>query len=112
MKNLKISLQEKHEILKKHGSLLNEQETTPPANKTIMDIQKLVGVTEDNIVGPLTIQAIKKKIDALPKPGNDPKPAEKVDDSKSKEGETTTTTTTVNPKDETPLENTNDRNFE
>lgn len=76
MKNLKISLQEKHEILKKHVSLLNEQQTNPPANKTIMDIQKLVGVDDDNIVGPLTIQAIKNKIAELPKPVTPPKPAE------------------------------------
>jgi hypothetical protein len=97
MKNLKISLQEKYEILKKHGSLLNEQPQTTPANKTIMDIQNLVGVTDDNIVGPLTIQAIKKKIEGLPKPVNDPKTAEKVDGSKPKDGETTTTSTTVKP---------------
>lgn len=59
MKPIKLSESEKQNILKLHGSnILVEQST----NKTIADIQTLVGTTPDNKLGPMTLAAIKTKL--------------------------------------------------
>jgi lysozyme family protein len=60
MKQNRVSQKEKERILQMYGSKYLNEETT--GNKTIQDIQKLVGVKDDNILGPQTLAAIQAKL--------------------------------------------------
>lgn len=72
MKKFIISEEEKNQILGLHKSfVLNEQEqtttttTAKPIDYKIQDIQALVNVNTDNILGPKTLEAINKKIEEI-----------------------------------------------
>jgi lysozyme family protein len=60
MKQNRVSQKERERILQMYGSKYLNEETT--GNKTIKDIQKLVGVKDDNILGPQTLAAIQAKL--------------------------------------------------
>ena len=57
MINLRITEEEKRNLLKLHGSILNEQGAT--TNYNICQIQAIIGASQDNIVGPETINKLK-----------------------------------------------------
>ena len=59
MKPIRIDESEKFKILNLHKCVLVEEETS---NKTIADIQKLLGLKSDNQLGPQTLAAIKTKL--------------------------------------------------
>ena len=60
MKQNRVSQKEKERILQMYGSKYLNEETS--GNKTIQDIQKLIGVKDDNILGPQTLAAIQAKL--------------------------------------------------
>jgi hypothetical protein len=60
MINLRITEEEKRNLLKLHGSILNEQGAT--TNYNICQIQAIIGASQDNIVGPETINKLKERI--------------------------------------------------
>ena len=60
MKQNRVSQKERERILQMYGSKYLNEETT--GNKTIRDIQALVGVNTDNILGPKTLAAIQAKL--------------------------------------------------
>jgi len=57
MRIINITEEEKRGILGLHGSKLIKEQ-----NKTILDIQKLVGAYPDNYLGPETLAKIQKKL--------------------------------------------------
>jgi hypothetical protein len=73
MKQNSVNQKERDRILKMYGSKPINEEVV--GNKTIADIQKLVGVKDDNILGPQTLAAIKAKL-AQPSIGGEPKTGE------------------------------------
>lgn len=73
MKPIKINESERNIILKLHNSKILSEEAT--GGKTIADLQKLLNVTTDNKLGPVTLAAIKTKL-ALPDKDVTPKTAE------------------------------------
>jgi len=63
MKQNRVSQKERERILQMYGSKYLNEETTD--NKTIQDIQKLLGLTgsqADNILGPQTLKLIQTKL--------------------------------------------------
>ena len=62
MKQIKLTEQEKLNILKQHSSKILVEETK---GKTIADIQQLLGVKVDNILGPQTLAAIEQKLGTI-----------------------------------------------
>ena len=60
MKQNRVSQKERERILQMYGSKYLNEETS--GNKTIQDIQRLLGVNDDNVLGPQTLTAIQAKL--------------------------------------------------
>ena len=89
MKKIIISEEEKLHIKGLHSSYLIYEDdstttttTTQAVNYQLRDIQKILGVNPDNVLGPITLAALEKKLQELPKV-EQPKP--EVEKAKSEE---------------------------
>lgn len=93
MKRIKLTEQERKNILSLHSSLIINEDDVKVQNYKIEDIQKLLNqsganLTTDNILGPKTLEALKQQIEKKQQSIKDTVEKPKVDTEKQKGEET------------------------